>query len=398
MKSRAPNWGKTPWKVEFRGKARRLPGHVDVAIIGGGFTGLTAAAYVKRADAKQLVLLLEAAWLGNGASGRTGGMVLAQSAAGNLRGLGDVLAGYKTILHELHINADLNLRGAWEIARGMQSMEGKKIRPVRSSPIDWNDSGRVRIVKKVPGGSVDPGKVVTGLARAAKKAGVHIAENSKVTRIEPSNPIRIQIAARGNRTKIITASRVLLATNAGGLQLAREIFPQASAPEPKLTFALAIAPLTKKQIDALGMASGRPFYTVDLPYLWGRMMKNSGMIFGSGLVPAFGESLARGDGKKLWHGLEKESVLRGASLERLNALERRVRALHPALQNARITHRWGGPILLTKSFVPVFRAHPKNKNLIFLGAYSGHGVAQSVYLGRRAAEVLLGKRGLPKWA
>jgi len=45
------------------------------------------------------------------------------------------------------------------------------------------------------------------------------------------------------------------------------------------------------------MDSGRPFYTVDVPYLWGRLLKNGGMIFGSGLLPALGEWL-RGDAKK----------------------------------------------------------------------------------------------------
>src|SRR5579859_3156404 len=106
MRMRKDNWGKPPWKIAFRMKAVRLPGHVDVAIVGGGFAGLTAAAYVKRALGKskgagKSVLVLEAGRIGNGASGRTGGMALAQSAAGELPGLGDVLGGYRKILREL---------------------------------------------------------------------------------------------------------------------------------------------------------------------------------------------------------------------------------------------------------------------------------------------------------
>jgi glycine/D-amino acid oxidase-like deaminating enzyme len=46
---------------------------------------------------------------------------------------------------------------------------------------------------------------------------------------------------------------------------------------------------------------------------------------------------------------------------------------------------------------PVFRHHLKSEDIIVLGGYSGHGVALSVYLGRWAAEVMLGKRKLPKW-
>src|SRR5262249_5686141 len=139
-------------------------------------------------------------------------------------------------------------------------------------------------------------------------------------------------------------------------------------------------------------------------YLWGRLFrakpksKNPGVIFGSGLVPAFEEPLPKGNSKKLWHGLEKENALRGASLQRLKALEQRVRNLHPVLKKVRVTHRWGGPILITKNFVPIFRHHPKSKNVILLGGFSGHGVAQSVYLGNWAAQSLLGRRSLPNWS
>ena len=410
MKSRALNWGKTPWKIAFRAKVvTRLPEHVDVAVVGGGFAGLTAAAYAKRGDARKSVLLLEAGRFGNGASGRTGGMALAQSAAGDLPGLGDVLGGYKEILRELGVAADLDLRGAWEIARGKRSMEGKRLRPLPRSPIDWSDSGRVRAVKLVPGATVDPGKVVAGLARAAAKAGAVLVENARVVRLEFGAPVRlhVEMTRRGKiLRKAVTAERVLLATNAGAI--AEEILGGQRHVEPKLTFALATAPLTGKQITALGMKSGRPFYTVDLPYLWGRLFptksfraksktKNHGMIFGSGLVPAWGTVLPGRNTKKLWSGLEREDVRHGESAQRLRSLEQRVRGLHPVLKDVCVTHRWGGPILLTEKFVPVFRAHSQSKNTIVLGGFSGHGVAQSVYLGRWAAEVLLGRRALPKW-
>lgn len=394
MRAKTPNWGKTPWKISFRPMLKTLPGHVDIAIVGGGFTGLAAAALAKRLAPEKSVLLLEAKRIGNGASGRTGGMVLAETAAGKLPGLGDVLKGYREILRDLGVNANLALSGAWEIARGSRSMDGKKIKPLKRSAIDWSDSGRVRIVKKVPGGTVDPGKVVEGLARTAVRAGALIAENAEVTRIEPSHPIRLHVKSRG-KTRIVTANRVLLATNAGGLFLSSQI--SRHHPEPKLTFALATAPLSKAQLASLGMSSRRPFYTVDIPYLWGRMLGKRRMIFGSGLVPAFEESVSKRHAKELWHGLESESISRGPSLQRLNALEQRVRALHPALKNVRITHHWGGPILITKDFVPVFRTHPNNRNLFFLGAYSGHGVAQSVYLGKWAAQHLLRNRNLPNW-
>jgi glycine/D-amino acid oxidase-like deaminating enzyme len=409
MPKRKQNWGETPWKITFRSTRTPLPEHVDFAIVGGGFAGLSAAAWLAKLAPKKRVLVLEAERVGNGASGRTGGMALSQSAAGDLPGLGNVLLGYRKIMRELRIDAELELPGVWEVSRHEKSMEGEKVHPLKNSTIDWEDSGRVRAVNKVPGGTVNPGKVVSGLARAAAEAGAQIVENAEVVRAEFSDPVRLFVERRVNgilQKTIVTAKRVLLATNAGSRELAGTIYSSKAASEPRLTFAIATAPLSKKQIAALGMKSGCPFYSVDFPYLWGRMLKDGGMIFGSGLVPAFGKWLredamraksAKSSVTKLWSGLERFSVDRGQPAARLRSLEKRVRLLHPAMKTIRVTHRWGGPILTTKDFIPTFRRHPENKNVVVLGGFSGHGVALSVYLGHQAAQHFISKYKLPRW-
>lgn len=409
MKKTTGNWGKTPWTIEFRAKAKALPEKVDIAIVGGGFTGLAAAATAKRLAPKKSVLLLEAERVGNGASGRTGGMALSETAAGNLPGLGDVLKGYRRILRELGVKADLASPGVWELARGTRSMEGKPVHAMKRSPIEWNDLGTLRAVSTVPGGAVNPGKVVAGLARAAQRAGAQIAEDTVLEKIEFTQPVKLHLRRTrgGHLTKqVIAADRVLLATNAGSVELGEELFAGREPAERKLTFAFATAPLSKKQLTEIGMSSRRPFYTVDLPYLWGRLLDNGRLIFGSGLVPGWGESMrlesrkgkgTKFNGKKLWSGLEKVDVAKGEARDRLDGLEKRVRGLHPALENIRVTHRWGGPILLTHGFMPVFRRHPHSAHVIVAGGYSGHGVALSVYLGKWAAEHLLGLRELPDW-
>lgn len=411
MKRRTGDWGKTPWTIAFRAKSGRLPEKVDVAIVGGGFTGLAAAAMVKRLAPEKSVLVLEAERVGNGASGRTGGMVLAETAAGNLPGLGDVLKGYREVLRKLGVGADLELPGVWELARGPRSMEGKTVHAMERSPIEWNDLGKLQAVKKVAGGSVNPGKVVAGLARAAEDAGAQIAEHTAVEKLEFTHPVRLHVhrgraGSRGVERKIIAAEQVLIATNAGSVELGEELFAGREPAEPKLTFALATARLSKKQLREIGLGSRRPFYTVDLPYLWGRLLGDGRLIFGSGLVPGWGESMREESRKKkavkfskdkLWSGLEKVDVRTGEAAERLASLEKRVRGLHPALEKVGVTHRWGGPILITREFLPVFRRHPRSAHVIVAGGYSGHGVALSVYLGKWAAEHLLGRRELPHW-
>ncbi len=386
------SWGAPPWAVDFLPVPRALPDQVDFAIVGGGFSGLTAAAWLRRLAPARSVLVLESATLGEGASGRTGGMALVETAAGKLPGLGDVLAGYKKTLRALRIDSRLTLPGVWELGRSAQA---------RNSPICWSDSGELKVVRLVPGGTVDPGKVVAGLARAAENAGAQIAEHAEVRALDFSNPPRLRVRhkLRGRfHHKEIRAEQVLLATNAYSLELSG----LRDAAVPKLTFALATAPLSAAQLKAIGLSSRRPFYTIDLPYLWGRLLESNGVIFGAGLVPAyvgppFRFPLGGRSTKNAVRNLHRYDVRRGEAAERLRWLESRVRDLHPALADVRITHRWGGPILLTEKMRPIFRRHPRSKHVLVLAGYNGHGVALSVYLGKWAAEALLNRRPLPPW-
>ena len=397
---KAHPWGAPPWTVDFRPVPRSLPDYVDFAIVGGGFTGLSAAAWLRRFAPGRSVLVLESASLGDGASGRTGGMALAETAAGQLPGLGDVLAGYKKILRALRIDSRLTLPGAWELGRSAPATKGSD--PVgKHSPISWSDSGELKVVRRVPGGTVDPGKVVAGLARAAENAGAQIVERAEVRALDFSSPLRLHVRRnlRGRiHEKEIRAEQVLLATNASSLELSG----LRAAVEPKLTFALATAPPSAAQLKAIGLSSRRPFYTLDFPYLWGRLLESNGVIFGSGLVPApvgmpFGVPLGVHSRKNGAHELRRYDVRRGEAAERLLWLEGRVRRLHPALASVRITHRWGGPILFTEDMRPIFRRHPRSKQVMVLAGYNGHGVALSVYLGKWAAEALLDRRPLPPW-
>ncbi|MGB6430852.1 MAG: FAD-dependent oxidoreductase [Candidatus Acidiferrales bacterium] len=365
-------WGDPPWTIDFRAAEdsipSAIPSEIDVAIVGGGFTGLAAAAWLPRIAPEHTVVLLEAESIGAGASGRTGGMALSEAASGDLPGLGDVLAGFSEILRALGIDCDLDLRGAWEIGRSGGSGD---------SPIAWSDSGKLRVVGEVAGGTIDPGKLVSGVARAAQDAGAMIFENARVDEIAFENPVRLTVAGRE-----IRAGRILIATNAMSLELSA----LADSTTPKLTLALATEPLSEQQIEAIGLGARKPFYTVDFPYLWGRMLRNNAAIFGCGLVEVDD-----------WQGLYGLSVEKGKTKTLLDRLETRVRNLHPALRDVAIAHRWGGPILLTENWQPIFERHPLSERAIVLGGYCGHGVALSTYLGAWAAEVLLGRRELPRW-
>lgn len=364
-----PLWGSPPWSISFTPSRAEVPAEVDFAVVGGGFSGLSAAAWLRHFAPDKTVVLFESASIGAGSSGHTGGMALAESAAGDLPGLGDVLSGFTAILKDLDVDCDLSLPGVYEIGRSGG---------LPDSPINWTDSGELRAVNQVPGGMINPGKMVSGLARAAEKRGVRILENTPVERIEFSSElISLQFAAGQVR-----ARKVLLATNAMSLELSE----LSSGSQPKFTLAVATEPLDAIQLESIGLESERPFYTVDFPYLWGRTLRTEGVVFGAGLVHF-----------QDWREIESVDVSSGEAARLIARLESRVRALHPVLRNVRFTHRWGGPILIANEWRPVFTLHPRSSHAIVLGAFSGHGVAQSVYLGRRAAAVLCGREKLPEW-
>jgi glycine/D-amino acid oxidase-like deaminating enzyme len=371
-------WGETPWKIDFTPARRPLPQTVDFAVIGGGFTGLAAAAWLRLLAPEKSVAVLEAGRIGAGASGRTGGMVLAESAAGDLPGLGDVLAGLARILGELSgvcgfslaDACELELPGAWEIARSTGFAD---------SPIAWNDSGPLRVVNQVPGGTLDPGKMVENLARAADKLGAIVVEEVRVENVDWSADAGGQLYFADVS---IHAKRILFATNGLSLGLSglRELT------HPKLTLAASTAPISEEQLREIGLAQRKPFYTVDFPYLWGRVRRDNSIVWGAGLV-----------GPAELGNVEQIDVAAAEPARMFASLERRIRHLRPGLSDLEFTHRWGGPILFRDGWEPVFDRHPASVDGLVLGAYAGHGVALSVHLGAWAAEILLGRRELPPW-
>src|SRR3984893_18603123 len=226
--------GNPPWTIDFNSSARALPSEVDFAIVGGGLSGLSAAARLRKVQPDKKTVVFEADCVGAGSSGHTGGMTLAESAAGGLAGLGDVLDGFAEIQRELKIECDFHLPGVWELGR-------KNVK--KDSPISWNDSGTLGVVSDVPGGTADPGKLVSGLAQAAQRLGAAIFENARVEEISHEQSLELEVSVRR-----IRAAQILIATNAESLELS----DLSDGAEPKFTLALATERLTDAQLTEVG--------------------------------------------------------------------------------------------------------------------------------------------------
>jgi gamma-glutamylputrescine oxidase len=360
----ARKWGEPLWKTGVSVAPSPLPRRVEVAVIGAGFAGLSGAVALAAGGAR--VHVFEAGRLGDGASGRSGGIALEGTAFGALERVEHCLATLSDVVRAHGIACELELGGCMEV-RHRASSDAPAGGP------SWPDEAAGRLVpdRTVPGGTVAPGLLLAGLARAALRAGVVVREHTRIEHCEPGRPHRLRAEGRS-----IEADRVLLAVDA----LPPSLLPVPGV-RPALTLAVATRPLAAGVVADVALG-GTPFYTTDLPYLSGRATRDGRLVMGAGLVfdPA-------GD-------LERVSVSSPEGTDAFARIERRIRGLHPALEQVEITHRWGGPIAFRERAPALAEPAP---GLVVSGAYAGHGVALSLRVGALAAERLLGGDDLPRW-
>lgn len=360
------DWGIPPWRVGSFSAPRTLPAKVDVAIIGGGLTGVSAAYHLARAGVQ--TALFEAERIGSGASGRTGGLVLEGTATGPRDGARDCVPRLRALVARLGIDCDLQLPGCWEIEH--RSKTGRRVLP-------WTDDGKsITVARAVPGGVVEPGALTAGLAEAAVAAGAVIYERNQVERLSLTTTLKLKV-----KDQEIVAGHIIVALNAWTLAT----LPQLAEVRSALTYACVTEPLDEAALVAIGLGERVPFYTADTPYLWGRVCADRSVVFGAGLT--FDEP----------DELEDVSVAEGEPAALLLRLEQRVKSLHPALADVRITARWGGPIAFRAGLMPILMRHPANDRILVAGAYAGHGVAFSVHAGALMAAAIVDGSALPSW-
>lgn len=357
-------WGRPPWHVDVDVPDAPPPSHAEVAVVGAGFAGLATAWELARRGVR--VIVLEADRIGAGASGHSGALTLEGTAIGLLDDADHCLDAVARITRDADAPCDLRLDGCWELTHEPHS--------TATGPT-WRDGeSLLRIDDTVPGGTLDAGKVLSGVARAVLRTGGTIHEQARVESLETGTR-RVLRTPRGD----VVAERVVVATNAylpTLLALPVDL-------RPALTLAVATEPLSQSDRDAIGFRL--PFYTVDLPYLWGRDLADGRLVFGSGLVFPSGsdvrETTATSDDAR-------------AIFDRLVT---RVRGLHPRLAAVEVPLRWGGPISFIPSRAPIVSPLPADPAVVVTGGCAGHGVALSFRLGELIAEHLTTGRALPPW-
>lgn len=357
----------------------------DVAIVGGGFTGLSAAAHLARAGVR--VVLIEAHRFGDGASGRNGGQMgtgqrawaeeteaelgfarakalfdLAEEAKAHLlsfcetNAIGiDYMPGQMSVAHKPRFVKDYRAHAEILAARygynHLSFMDAKETEERLGSSLYFGG------IRDTGTGHLHPLKLVIGTARVAAQAGATLHEKTKATGLVSSGG-KVQVTTPFGT---ITADKALVAANAYGENLepvsAAHVMPIGS-------FIGATVPLGD-----------------DSPVLPGFEAVDDSRF----VVRYFRKSK---DGRLLFGG--REIYAPGDPADLHEPIRRQISEVYPQLKDIELTHTWGGYVGITLPRTPFVRE--VMPNVISAGGYSGHGVMLSNFVGKLYAETVTGNR------
>ena len=370
---------------------RPLPEVVDVAVIGAGFTGLSAARSLAKRGAK--VAVLDSETVGWGASSRNGGMVL----TGLKLGVNKLISMYgrertqrmyaaslatidcvEQIVREETIDCDFSRCGHLEVACKQKHFDDYAR---QAEVIDRDFNHKLRVVQRheLPseigstiyyGGMVDeisagcnPARYVAGLARAVVKAGGGIFEHARVQAIERDS-------RQGELGWKLSTTR--------GWLWAHEVFVGTSG------YTSAVTPTIQKKIIPIGSfiittevlpaplakelsPRNRMIYDSKNYLYYYRLTPDRRMLFG---------------GRAAFFPENDQTIRRSAEI-----LRRGMIGVYPQLRDARIEYVWGGTLDFAFDIMP----HAGQLDgMYYAVGYAGHGVAMATYQGQKIAELMAG--------
>ena len=389
-----PYWLDTAPK--FTGGQTEAPGgEVDVAVVGAGFTGLSAAIALAKKGAR--VAVFEAGLVGNAASGRNGGMcnngfaqdyyalstTLGRERANMLyRAFDAGVSKVESLIAEEGIDCDFKRVGKLKLAAKPEHYDklarSQALMEKECDPDTYmvtradlrNEIGSDRYFGGLVFGKsagMHVGRYGQGLAVAAAQRGVRIYENAPVLGLkrQTGNVHQVQTPTGGVRAK-----QVLLATGTSSVGplawFRRRIVPVGA-------FIIVTEPLSVEVLDRL---TPRRRMTTDTKNFvnYFRVTPDNRLLFG---------------GRARFAASSPASDMKSGAI-----LQRSLVEVFPELSNTRIDYCWGGMVDMTRDRLP--RAGERN-GLFYSMGYSGHGTHMSTFMGAIMAEVLDGRTDLNPW-
>ncbi|APX22879.1 MAG: FAD-binding oxidoreductase [Rhodobacteraceae bacterium] len=368
------------------------PRHTEVAIIGGGFTGVSAALHLAQDGVD--VTVLEAEHAGYGASGRNGGFCClggAKASAGQLRrhyGPRGLAAWRRTeaaaietaagLIETNGIDADTHSEGETLIAHSARAFA--KLRDevdaierdygVRPDLIQMERMRELGMggpffgaLTTPLGFALNPRKYHAGLARAARDAGAALFQHSPVTRLAHNGTWRLE-TPHGT----VTADRVLLATNG----YSSEDLPDwlRARYMPAQSSVIVTEPISEELREAQGWTTRQMAYDTRFLLHYFRLLPDNRFLFGM-----------RG-------GLRASA---GAQRRISRMIREQFAAMFPAWREVPVSHEWAGLVCLMSRLVPFAGPVPDHPGLFAGLGYHGNGVAMASHTGMILADLVQDK-------
>ena len=394
---------KSYWSRVFSGpgKPPEKDMSIDIAIVGGGFTGLSAAYYLKQANPQLRVGIFEARCCGNGASGRNGAMLLTMTEDRYMEWNDDPaldkrlyeltvdnIERLKSLTRKTGIDAEIEQTGALQVCNTDElAQQGRDfIQKARAAGFPFQFWSKEEIFGAIgtsvyPGaffdpnsGQVHPGKLVEVFKTAALSVGAELYEMTPIVHIEPGEPALL--LTEGGRS--VKARNVILATNAFTSKLG---FLR-GAVSPIFEYVGITAPLSDEQLKELGWQKRIPFNDSRTEVFYLGLTKDNRVHIGGGPAEyVFNNGLHEPSGAEQRFGRLHEELIR----------------IYPQLASHPFEITWTGVVDYSLDQTPSVGRLRNHENFYYAIGFSGHGVNLTSVFGRLLADLLQGNDRDWKW-
>jgi gamma-glutamylputrescine oxidase len=372
----------------------------DIAIIGGGYTGLSSACYLKKRFPGKKIILLEARSPGQGASGRNGGMILPQPSNEYM----DVYSNpvihkltysitvenqkeIKRLVKESGVDCDLSLKGILLVIVNKDQVE-KQLEYMRQAqamdiPVEFWDREKTKkaigtdvyygSLYEPNGGQINPMKLVNALKKTAVSTGVVVYEDSPVFEISQGETVVLKAGKNQNKVR---AGAVVLATNGYTSKLG--FFKYSVMP---VHTQIAVTPqLPPSVFNDIGWTSGIPFSDTRNILFHAGNTKDGRILIGAGHVDYFFNN-----------GITYEGDIRLP----YDILKKELSRIYPKLSKTEFEYIWSGVLGLSIDSNQSVGVTGKHRNIYYGLGYCGHGINLSILFGRIISDIYAGDKD--KW-